>query len=106
MVVYTKNQRFSGRVHKFHDCRHDEKSRNGSWYLVSGLSSHWIEGYGTYKYYVQKGVKEYSGPTQKIDAVFRRNLQLPNSIVSKVHFTRKVSSENVGSKNYKKMDKL
>ena len=44
-VKYTVQQREQNKVHKFHDCKHDERSRNGSWVMVCGLGIGWSGGY-------------------------------------------------------------
>jgi len=94
----------SGRTHKFHDCRHDERSRNGSWHRVTGLLSHWQYGYGNYKYHVQKGVRTSKNEMQPLHITFRRNVRLPKSVVSKVAIISRTSTSNIGVKNYKKFN--
>jgi len=103
-VVYTKQQRMRLRTHKFHDCKYDERSRNGSWHLVTGLSSHWQYGYGNYKYHVQKGIRTVKNKMEVLDIVFRNNIKLPKSTVLKVPIISRTNTDNIGVKNYRKFN--
>ena len=100
-TVYTRRQRISDGTHKFHDCKYDERSRNGSWITSSRL------GYKSYylgrKYYVQKGTRRVKNPREPIRTKSTGFIPVSN-IPSKVSIVNRTSDKNTGNKNYKKFN--